>query len=212
MCIRDSYQAAFGNTLSIDQPECVFPGDIAAFIRVPFGPNEDEEAKYRETRPGSFGLKTHKMDLMDGHKLAPCVAQADRLAEDPRFHDAWQMHRHCLIPAESIILRTFAHGRPALKRVRRADGLPLALAGLWHGEKIDERWEYSFVALSLAADRSELLPFSVESQPSGLMPVIVPEGAYDDWLTAPVKQSHHYMHPYPAERLVSESLTRTPGT
>ena len=36
------------------------------------------------------------------------------------------------------------------------------------------------------------------------MVVILPEGAYADWLTAPVADTRDFLQPYPADRLVAE--------
>ena len=65
-------------------------------------------------------------------------ARAERAATSPAFRDALR-ERRCLLPADGFYeWQASPHGRGALKQpfyLRRADGKPIAFAGLW------ERWQ-----------------------------------------------------------------------
>jgi putative SOS response-associated peptidase YedK len=99
----------------------------------------------------------------------PINARAETLAEKASFRGAWRHHR-CLIPADGF----FEKGH----RIRRRDGAPFWLAGLW------ERW--------IGADGTELETCCViTTAPNALiaplhdrMPVVIPEGLEQPWLEA----------------------------
>jgi putative SOS response-associated peptidase YedK len=40
------------------------------------------------------------------------------------------------------------------------------------------------------------------------MVVILPDGAYDDWLTAPAEATRDFLNPYPAWALVAEPVPK----
>jgi putative SOS response-associated peptidase YedK len=57
-------------------------------------------------------------------------ARAESLAEKPAFRDAFE-RRRCLIPADGFYEWRHVNGAREAFLVRRADGRPFALAGLW---------------------------------------------------------------------------------
>ncbi|MBE9155006.1 SOS response-associated peptidase [Cyanobium sp. LEGE 06113] len=97
----------------------------------------------------------------------PINARAETVAEKASFRGPWRHHR-CLIPADAF--QEKGH------QVRRADGAPFWLGGLW------ERW--------IGADGSELDTCCVlTTTPNDLiapvhhrMPVVVPDGLEEPWL------------------------------
>jgi putative SOS response-associated peptidase YedK len=99
----------------------------------------------------------------------PIHARAETLAQKASFRGPWRHHR-CLIPADGF----FEKGH----RIRRRDGAPFWLAGLW------ERW--------IGADGTELDTCCViTTAPNALiaplhdrMPVVIPEGLEQPWLAA----------------------------
>lgn len=61
-------------------------------------------------------------------------ARAETVAEKPSFRNAFQ-HRRCLVPADGFYEWTGKAGGKQPYHVRRKDGRPFAMAGLW------ERWQ-----------------------------------------------------------------------
>ena len=58
-------------------------------------------------------------------------ARIESVAERPTYRDAWASGRRCLIPAQSYQEPNWETGRNIWWQLRRADGAPWALAGIW---------------------------------------------------------------------------------
>lgn len=58
-------------------------------------------------------------------------ARIESVAERPTYRDAWAAGRRCLIPAQSYQEPNWETGRNIWWQLRRADGAPWALAGIW---------------------------------------------------------------------------------
>jgi len=56
------------------------------------------------------------------------------------------------------------------------------------------------------AGEHELLQHYHQVDKEKRMVVVLPTGAYDDWLDAPVERTTEFMLPYPAERLVATPM------
>lgn len=59
-------------------------------------------------------------------------ARVESVAERPTYRDAWRAGRRCLIPASWYQEPNWETGKNLWWRLRRADGEPWALAGLWN--------------------------------------------------------------------------------
>ena len=101
--------------------------------------------------------------------LRPFNARAETVSSKPSFKAAWR-HRRCLIPASGF----FEKGQ----RIRKATYKPFWMAGLWN------RW--------LGVDGSEIEScVIITTKPNSLvkplhnrMPVVIPEGLEDLWMTS----------------------------
>jgi putative SOS response-associated peptidase YedK len=62
----------------------------------------------------------------------PINARAEGLATTPMFRDAYA-HRHCLVPADVFYEWQVIDGAKQPWAIARADGQPMAFAGLWEG-------------------------------------------------------------------------------
>ena len=133
----------------------------------------------REERRGltayRWGLIPHwAKEAKTGSKMFN--ARAETLATSPAFRDAFKRKR-CLVPVDGFYewKREGTVRQPY--RIRRADGRPLALAGLWAGWKdpSTELVRRTFTIIT-SAPNAAMAPLHDR------MPVIVPEDAWDRWL------------------------------
>ena len=104
-------------------------------------------------------------------------ARAETLTASPAFSRAFQKRR-CLVPVDSFYewKREGTVRQPY--RVARTDGRPLALAGLWAGwhDPATDAVRRTFTIVTTS-------PNPALSDLHDRMPVIVPEGAWDRWLS-----------------------------
>lgn len=80
----------------------------------------------------------------------------------------------------------------------------MGIAGLWdRWRQADGTVVHSFTMLTINAQSHELMNRFHQPTDEKRMVVILPEAAYADWLCTPLQRSMDFMHPYPADQLVS---------
>lgn len=86
-------------------------------------------------------------------------ARIESMAEKPTFRQAWARGRRCLIPAEWYAEPNWETGRNIWWHLKRADGAPWFLAGLWSEWTDKETGEVvpNFTALTCNCDDHPLL-------------------------------------------------------
>ena len=83
----------------------------------------------------------------------------------------------------------------------------MGIAGLWSwwrspaGDAV-----HSFTMLTINADEHAMMRNYHKPGDEKRMVVVLPEGAYEDWLTAPAEQGLRLMAAYPAEKLKAASI------
>jgi putative SOS response-associated peptidase YedK len=145
-----------------------------------------------------FFAKTAK----DGARLIN--ARSETVETSPAFRSAFARHR-CIIPADAFYEwrreRDPTSGRVLRSEpfaVRRSDGEPLALAGLWSGWRHPETAARLYTCSILTTVPNELVA-SLHDR----MPVVLDRTDWDAWLdeaTAPV-ELRSLLRPAPAETL-----------
>lgn len=94
-------------------------------------------------------------------------------------------------------------------RFTRADGAPLGIAGLWdHWRDATGQLQESYTMLTIDADEDPLFRDYHHAGKEKRIVVILPEGAYGDWLTAPADATRDFLMPFPAERLVATPMEK----
>ncbi len=103
-------------------------------------------------------------------------ARAETIATMPAFRDAFRRKR-CLVPVDSFYewRREGTVRQPY--RIARADGLPLALAGLWAGWRDPDTDEVRRTFTIVTTTASEQI-----SSLHDRMPVVIPPDAWATWL------------------------------
>lgn len=103
-------------------------------------------------------------------------ARAETLTTSPAFRDAFKRKR-CLVPVDGFYEWKREGTLRQPYRISRADGRPLALAGLWAGwrDPATEQVRRTFTIVTTS-------PNDAMSALHDRMPVIVPEEAWARWL------------------------------
>jgi len=123
-----------------------YPGSGAPMIYLP--PDRDMPSCVA----GTFGLLPQwaKERAFAKHTYN---ARSETVAEKASFRHAWQARQLCVVPATAIYEPCYETGRAVWWRIQRADGLPLALAGLWERKPWpDGGLSWSFTLLTVNAD------------------------------------------------------------
>ena len=103
-------------------------------------------------------------------------ARAETLTASPAFRDAFR-RRRCLVPVDSFYEWQGDGGARRPLRIGRRDGLPLALAGLWSGWRDPDDGTVRRTFTIVTTTPNELI-----APIHDRMPVILPAGAWADWL------------------------------
>ncbi|WP_338619067.1 SOS response-associated peptidase family protein [Achromobacter sp. E1] len=171
----------------------------------------DEAAAQREAVAGRWGLisaLTKPYGLDKAAKLSTFNARSESAATSFTFGHAWRRGQHCIIPADAIFEPDWRSGKAVATRFTRADGAPLGVAGLWDRFRdAAGQWQESYTMLTINADEDPLFRDYHQAGKEKRMVVILPEGAYGDWLTAPADQSRDFLVPFPPDKLVAIPMT-----
>lgn len=192
--------ARFGNTLTSEELAIYFsvPGealrprpDIRPTNQIPMilqqgGHRAMEEARWWLV-PAWW-----KKELKD---LPPMFnARAETVAEKPSFRSAFKSRR-CLIPATCFYEWSGPKGSKQKHCISRADGAPLAFAGLW------EEWRQPDGEPLRSCTIITTTPNAVMEPIHNRMPVILGADAWDEWLLPHPRPAElqHLLAPCPAE-------------
>jgi putative SOS response-associated peptidase YedK len=132
------------------------------------------ETGERHLDPLRWGLLPHFI-ADPARARRPINARAETVATAPLFRDAFA-RRRCLVPAEAFYEWRRGPAGKIPYAAARADGEPLALAGVWEGWRgADGAVERSFAILTTEAN-------AVMAPIHDRMPVIVEEADWPVWL------------------------------
>ncbi|WP_165391004.1 SOS response-associated peptidase [Pseudoduganella lutea] len=128
--------------------------------------------------------------MVPQHRLAPgsraystMNARSETAAELASYREAWMRFRFCLVPMERWFEPNYESGRHQRWSIGRADGAPLAVAGLWRAwEEPDGRRVCSFTQLTVNADAHPLLSRFHRPGDEKRALVPLPPERWDDWL------------------------------
>ncbi|HVJ35178.1 MAG TPA: SOS response-associated peptidase [Terriglobia bacterium] len=180
-------------------------------------PNWKPRVNFCPTNYGPFVTAEHEMRAghwgliasweKEGKMQRPTFnARAETVFKLPTFRSAYKSRR-CIVPADAFYEWSGPKGNRIPHEIKRKDGKPLALAGLW------ETWE--------AKDKSERIvsytiiittPNEFMKQIHDRMPVILEHADYDKWLNGSPEEYGELMKPAPEnileERIVNKALNR----
>ena len=191
----------------------MWPRYAGVFIRRPVEHDAGDEAvPEREAVVGQWGMippGTRPEKLAEANKKSTFNARSETAHQLWTFRNAWAKAQRCIIPADAIFEPDWRSGAAMATRFTRADGAPLGIAGLW------DRWrdaagqlQESYTMLTINADQDPLFRNYHQAGKEKRMVVILPEGAYGDWLTAPADATRAFLVPFPADRLVATPMAK----
>jgi putative SOS response-associated peptidase YedK len=133
-------------------------------------------------------------------------ARSETLAEKPSFKNAFK-RRRCLILADGFYEWQKIPGEKAKQPtyIHMQDGKPFAFAGLW------EDWHSTDGSQILSATIITTSPNRLVAPIHNRMPVILPETAYQQWLTpqdADVQQLSALLRPFDAKQMEAYPVSR----
>jgi len=129
-------------------------------------------------------------------KRAPLLnnARAETVADKPSFRSAFKSRR-CIIPADGFY-EWKKNGKLKLPfYFRRADGRPIAFAGLW------ERWNDLESCTIITTEANELMS-SIHDR----MPVILGRNDYTAWLDPTATETDKLLAPCPPNELICDPV------
>jgi putative SOS response-associated peptidase YedK len=189
-----------------DYVEDMWPKYQGTFIRrPPEAGSGDEAVAGRESVAGRWGLVPWgTQDAARQLKLSTFNARSETAARSYTFGGAWRRAQHCIIPAEFIYEPDWRSGRHVPARIGRADGEPLALAGLWDRWDSPEGPVLSYTMLTINADDHDFMRRFHRPGDEKRMVVVLRPQDYGAWLNAPAQAAMDFMRQCPPADLVSE--------
>lgn len=187
--------AAFGVTLPVEPDAAPCVGFERAAIIL-------SGAGHGDVRVGQWGLGEV------AHQGAAAAAEArecrvETMKSHPTFRESWWAGRRAVVPVERLSAWCYATGRAEAWGVQRADGEPLALAGLWKDVAgADGGRQLSFCVLTLDASGHAVYgrmghPLTREAR----MPAILSASAVPRWLHGALADAQRLLVPFNAEAL-----------
>lgn len=189
----------------------MWPRYQGMFVRRPIEHDAGDDAvPEREAVTGRWGLisaLTRPDGQVKAGQLSTFNARSETAAKSYTFGNAWRRAQRCIIPAEAIFEPDWRSGSAVSTRFSRTDGAPLGIAGLWdRWRDANGQWQESFTMLTINADQDPLFQRYHRAGEEKRMVVVLPEGAYGDWLTAPSAETRDFLLPYPAEKLIATPM------
>ena len=193
---REQIAGHFGlHFQQLDLPSEAWPGYMAPILR-----GSNDVPGELEIAPAMFGMVPHWADL----KLARQTynARTETVASKPSFRNSWKRKQFCIIPAANFFEPNYETGKPVRWRIERADGVPVAIAGIWEYRPADQL--LSFSMLTINADGHPLMQRFHKPGDEKRMVMILDPDQYQGWLDGSLVTEEEVYRQYPADLLVAQ--------
>lgn len=146
------------------------------------------------------------------YKISPQTynTRTETVASKPSFRSAWKRKQFCIIPATNFFEPNYETGKPVRWRIERADGGPVAIAGIWEYRPADQL--LSFSMLTINADGHPLMQRFHKPDDEKRMVMILDPDQYQGWLDGSLVSEADVYRQYPAELLVAQADPLPPRT
>ncbi|KAB8066283.1 SOS response-associated peptidase [Janthinobacterium violaceinigrum] len=201
---NDQIEERFGvRSPQLDLPLEAWPGYMAPILR-----GSHEAPGELEIAPAMFGMVPHWAD----HKLARQTynARTETVASKPSFRSAWKRKQFCIIPACNFFEPNYETSKPVRWRIERADGGPVAIAGIWEFRPADQL--LSFSMLTINADGHPLMQRFHKPDDEKRMVMILDPDQYQGWLDGSLVFEEDVYRQYPADLLIAQPDPLPPRT
>ena len=124
----------------------VYPGDVGPMLL------RADDAPVLSCVAGTFGLLPVWAKERSFARRT-YNARSETVAEKPSFRNAWRQQQRCIVPARAIYEPSYESGKAEWWRIEDAEGLPLALAGLWERKQWEEggpSWSFTLLTVNAA--------------------------------------------------------------
>lgn len=175
---RDLARFAVDPPSELLAPKDTYPGSTAPLIYMPGSHG------IRSCVAGTFGLlPVWAKDRAFAKRTYN--ARSETAAEKPSFRSAWSKRQLCIVPADAIYEPNYETGKAVWWRIQRADGEPMALAGLWERKQWgDDASSWSFTMLTVNADSHPIMRRFHKPQDEKRTVVVLEDDEIDAWLGA----------------------------
>ncbi|MDN2675627.1 SOS response-associated peptidase family protein [Janthinobacterium sp. SUN033] len=188
------------NHFHVASPQLVFPLEAWPGYMAPILRTSHEVLGELEIASAMFGMVPHWAD----HKLARQTynARTETVASKPSFRSAWKRKQFCIIPAANFFEPNYETGKPVRWRIERADGGPVAIAGIWEYRPADQL--LSFSMLTINADGHPLMQRFHKPDDEKRMVMILDPDQYQGWLDGSLVTEQDVYRQYPSDLLVAQ--------
>lgn len=145
----------------------------------------------RQLVPATFGLLP---GWAKDNKIVRSTynARAETVGDKPSFRHAWQRGQLCIIPAEVLFEPCYETGKSVRWAIRRADGKPMGIGGLWEHAPTDAgQPAWTMTMLTINADGHPLVQRFHNPGDEKRSVVILPDESWGDWLRAKSEAAAH---------------------
>lgn len=128
-------------------------------------------------------------------------AQLD-CGQQASFRSPWKRKQFCIIPAANFFEPNYETGKPVRWRIERADGGPVAIAGIWEYRRANQL--LSFSMLTINSDGHPLMQRFHKPHDEKRIVMILDPDQYQGWLDGSFVTEEDVYRQYPAGLLVAE--------
>lgn len=193
----------------------VWPRQPGVFIRLVGSEAETPahpDPSQRALVAGQFGLVPRWVKSASDAKLRSTKlvnARADTMSTSTNFREAWLAGQRCIVPMMAFLADDWRSGKAVPTRIARVDCKPMGVAGLWECWKgLEGEVIVSYALLTVNANSHALMHRYQQPGSDKSMPVILNEGAWDAWLSAPVEKAREFLRAYPATALLANPVEK----
>jgi putative SOS response-associated peptidase YedK len=175
----------FGVVRGMDEPpRDAFPSGLAPFIRLaPDGTDSGELV-----RTVAVGIFRFVPDFIAKVEWARRTynARSETVDTKSTYKNAWAEGHRCIIPAEAIYEPNYESGESVRWHIRKANGEPMGIAGIYRRYVADDREMFAFSMLTVNADDHPFMRrFHAPDDEKRMVVILEPED-FEGWLTCPV--------------------------
>ncbi|RZG71930.1 SOS response-associated peptidase [Acinetobacter wuhouensis] len=126
-------------------------------------------------------------------------ARTETVAEKPSFRHAWKYSKFCLVPVQEFYEPKYIDGKSHWYTIKREDGQPFTVAGIYDDAVINGQKVRSFSMLTINSDHHPFMKqFHAPSDEKRSI-IVIPEKYRKDWLNADHDHAHEYFLEMPNE-------------